>query len=219
MTEIKNTKVYNLKEAVVASGNAMRLAPQEITEAEFQKSLERCQRLSKIGGGTGHSNFRTGILVSFDLKYPQYLSKQMQRYHWLQLVSSTSTMHTITKMRMEECCNEHVSEFTVSLMNDLIRMHNRLKDTGCCDEAVEEYMNFITLMGYDNIEDDLIYDSFMKIVSECPMGLQLWVHVSTNYEQLATIYKQRQNHKLKDDWGAICKWIESLPYSKELITV
>jgi hypothetical protein len=40
---------------------------------------------------------------------------------------------------------------------------------------------------------------------------------STNYEQLATIYKQRKHHKLKEDWGAFCKFIEELPYAKELI--
>ena len=38
-----------------------------------------------------------------------------------------------------------------------------------------------------------------------------------NYLQLKTIYKQRKNHKLKEDWGAICSMIEGLPYS-ELIT-
>ena len=44
-----------------------------------------------------------------------------------------------------------------------------------------------------------------------------FTRVSTNYLQLKTIYKQRKNHKLKEDWGAICTMIEELPY-KELIT-
>lgn len=30
-------------------------------------------------------------------------------------------------------------------------------------------------------------------------------------------YKQKKNHKLKEDWGEFCAWIESLPYAKELI--
>jgi hypothetical protein len=42
---------------------------------------------------------------------------------------------------------------------------------------------------------------------------------TTNYLQLRTIYHQRKNHKLKEDWGAFCDWIKSLPYSKELITI
>ena len=65
---------------------------------------------------------------------------------------------------------------------------------------------------------DCLYHQFMRIISECPMGTELFVRVSTNYEQLATIYKQRKNHKLKEDWGEFVKFVNSLPYSKELIT-
>ena len=34
---------------------------------------------------------------------------------------------------------------------------------------------------------------------------------------LRTLYNQRKNHKLKEDFGAFCGWIETLPYAKELI--
>jgi hypothetical protein len=51
------------------------------------------------------------------------------------------------------------------------------------------------------------------------MGTELFVRVSTNYETLANIYNQRKDHKLKEDWGAFCDFIKSLPYSKELITM
>lgn len=37
-----------------------------------------------------------------------------------------------------------------------------------------------------------------------------------NYEVLASIYRQRKNHKLTE-WHTFCGWIKSLPYS-ELIT-
>jgi hypothetical protein len=37
-----------------------------------------------------------------------------------------------------------------------------------------------------------------------------------NYEVLANMYHARKNHKL-DEWREFCKWIESLPYAKELI--
>ena len=66
-------------------------------------------------------------------------------------------------------------------------------------------------------KSDYIYDCYMRIISTCPMGAELFVRISTNYEQLATMYKQRRNHKLKEDWGVFCKWVEGLPYAKELI--
>lgn len=40
--------------------------------------------------------------------------------------------------------------------------------------------------------------------------------IMLNYEVLVGIYKWRHNHKL-DEWVEFCKWIEKLPYAKELI--
>ena len=37
MLEVTNVRVYDLKESVIASGNAMRLEPVEYTKEEFQK--------------------------------------------------------------------------------------------------------------------------------------------------------------------------------------
>lgn len=229
MVEIKNSQVYNLPSALVASGNAMRLEPQDITIKTVEQSLERCKKLAANGGGTGHTNFRTGILVSFDLKYPQYFTKQLQRYHWVQYVSSTSMMHRITKMNFKECCNKYVSKTTIELMNDLIDLYNRLSNSKDKLEfftrVQNEYLPFLKAEYSQDCDpfsdgttrEEVLYDCFMRIMSNCPMGAELWVHCTTNYEQLATIYKQRKNHKLKEDWGEFCKWIESLPYAKELI--
>ena len=232
MVEIKNTHVYNLNEALLASGNAMRLEPDSIKYLEgcdnitYKEDLEaaktRCKKLIKNGGGSGHTNFRTGILVSFDLQYPQYFTKQLQRYHWIQYVSSTSMMHRITKMDFSTCCNKYVSESTKELMMVLITYYNYLCEPQTYDEAFTKYLSYIYLrFGKDAVEyikslqdrQDVIYDCYMRIISNCPMGAELWVHVTTNYEQLATIYKQRKTHKLKEDWGEFCNWIENLPES------
>lgn len=226
MVEIKNIEVYNLERAVIASGNVMRLEPAECTKEEFERGLARCKKLSKLGGGTGHSNFRTGILVTFDLKYPQYFSKQIQRYHFLQYVSSTSMMHRITKMDFDKCCNKYVSRLSKAHMEDLVSFYNRFEAAmDSVDDWYQvfgEYKTFVEYFGDDREIDitskkSVLYDCYMRIISNCPMGAELTVHVSTNYEQLATIYKQRKNHKLKEDWGAFCKFIEELPYAKELI--
>ena len=37
-----------------------------------------------------------------------------------------------------------------------------------------------------------------------------------NYETLVNIYYARRNHKL-EEWHAFCRWIETLPYARELI--
>lgn len=189
MLEVKNVKVYDLRESVIACRNAMRTdMPNYDSDDEFIKGMSRAVKLVQAKG-SGHANFRTGIRVSFDLKYTQYITKQLQRYHWLDYVSSSSMMHRIVQMDFSKCCNKYVLPKTISMMKDLIAAYN----------------------------EEPSYEKYMYIISNCPMGAELFVRVSTNYEQLATIYKQRKNHKLKEDWGAFIKFIESLPYAQQLI--
>lgn len=217
MLEFYNVRVYDLKESVIASRNAMRLAMPEYTDEEFEESLKRAIKLAKCGGGTGHSNFRTGIRVSFDMKYTQYITKQFQRYHWFDYITSSSLMHRITKMDFDKCCNKYISQATVDKMNALVYAYNML--AGLEGEAFErtafELRNGEVIEA--NTKEECLYHMFMQIISECPMGTELFVRVSTNYEQLATIYKQRKNHKLKEDYGNFVKFVESLPYAHELI--
>lgn len=215
MLEIHNVRVYDLKETVIACRNAMRLDMPEYTDEEFEKGLERAKKLAKCGGGTGHTSFRKGIRVSFDMKYTQYITKQFQRYHWFDYISSSSLMHRITKMDFDKCCNKYVSQATVDNMNELVALYNEF--------AVREgdFSHDFQLRNGSTIKAktkaDCLYYQFMRIISECPMGTELFVRVTTSYEQLATIYRQRKHHKLREDYGEFCRFVESLPYAKELI--
>lgn len=207
MLEIKNTRVYDLKESIIACRNAMRLDLPEYTEEEFQKSFERAKKLvqaSKNGIVKCHDNFLTGIRVSFDLKYPQYISPEIQRYHFIDIVTSMSKMHRLIKMDFSKCCNKYVTEKSINQMKELVEEYNNIA-------------NELILDGYHEDRAERLYEAWMKILSNCPLGIELWMRCSTNYKQLQTIYFQRKGHKLKEDWGAFIDWIESLPYAHELI--
>ena len=207
MLEIRNTQVYDLKESIIACRNAMRLDMPEYTDEEFEKGLARAKKLvqaSKNGIVKCHDNFMTGIRVSFDMKYTQYITKQFQRYHWFDYVSSSSLMHRITKMDFEKCCNKYVTQESIDQMKRLIAEYN-------------DIANELVLDGYHEDHAERLYVAWMRILSNCPMGAELFVHVSTNYKQIQTIYFQRKGHKLKEDWGEFEKWVESLPYAHELI--
>jgi hypothetical protein len=39
--------------------------------------------------------------------------------------------------------------------------------------------------------------------------------MTTNYQQLKTIYQQRRNHRLPE-WQVFCDWVETLPLFMEL---
>lgn len=189
MLEVKNVKVYDLEESVIACRNAMRTEMPEYTRYEFEESLPRARQLAACGGGSGHSNFRKGIRVSFDLIYPNYISPELQRYGFVDIVCSNSKMHRLVNMDMDACFNKYVCVGAKEMMKELIARYN----------------------------NDKSYENFMRVLSNCPLGIQLFMRCSTNYEQLATIYRQRKNHKLKEDWGAFCDFIKSLPYADDLI--
>lgn len=191
MVEITNIQVYDLKESVIASRNAMRLTPPEYTDKEFEDSLQRAIQLAKCGGGSGHTNFRKGIRVSFDIKYPSYFSPELQRYGFLDIICSNSKMHRLVKMDMDACFNKYVLPERKAHMKFLIEKYN----------------------------ENPSYEMFMTVLSNCPLGVELFMRCSTNYEQLATIYRQRKNHRLQEDWGAFCEFIRNLPFAKELILV
>ena len=85
MLEIKNAKVYDLEESVISCRNAMRLEMPEYTKEEFEASLQRAIQLANTPNGSGHQNFLKGIRVSFDLRYPCYISPELQRYNWIDI--------------------------------------------------------------------------------------------------------------------------------------
>ena len=189
MLEVSNVAVYGLKESVIACRNAMRTEMPEYTDEEFEASLPRATKLAQSAQGSGHQNFLCGIRVSFDVKYPGYWSPEFQRYHFADIVTSSSKMHRLVLMNMDTCFNKYVSRASKEQMKRLIAAYN---ETGS-------------------------YEDFMTVVSNCPMGVELFMRVSTNYLQLKTIYRQRRSHKLREDWGAFCDFVEKLPYAKEFI--
>ena len=209
MLEIKNTKVYDLRESVIACRNAMRLELSDYSDEDFEKSFERAKKLvqaSKNGVVKCHDNFLTGIRVSFDLKYPQYISPEIQRYHFFDIVTSMSKMHRLTKMDFSKCCNKYVTQASIDQMTQLVADYNMIaNEVKPLDENAKK------------LYATMLYEAWMKVVSNCPAGLEMWERCSTNYKQLQTIYFQRKGHKLKEDWGEFLTWIESLPYAHELI--
>ena len=147
MVEITNVMVYDLKESVIASRNAMRLTPAEYTQEEFEVSLKRATTLAQAKRGSGHDNWLKGVRVSFDIKYPGYFTPELQRYNFMDIVTSSSKMHRIMQMDMDACFNKYVTDFSKSQMKALIEEYNQ----------------------------NATYENFMKVVSNCPMGVELFM--------------------------------------------
>ena len=214
--KFKNIRVYGLKESIIKSGYAHKIGePEEIICYEDALlGMNRAKKLANTPAGSGHSNFRKGIIVQFDILYTQYLAQQLQRYSFINIISSQSKMHKLTSVKdIGDNCNKYVFKSFIDELNNLIYVYNEIdmKD----GDIGYYYTN-------DSSEQTYEYKSknelFHYIISNLPMGYQLWMGVSTNYEQLATIYRQRCKNKHKlEDWAEFGEFIEGLPMSKELI--
>ena len=154
-------------------------------------SAEITPNVRKLAGcatGTGHDNFLNGIIVQFDLNFSIKAWVEAERYHFLDFVSSQSTMHRIARFDPEAQCNEYVHAGTVSIVKGLVDCYN-------ANPTAENYL---------------------RLLYNIPVGFRLTARMTTNYRQLKTIYQQRRTHRLPE-WREFCSWVETLPNS-EFIT-
>ncbi len=145
-------------------------------------------KLAQSSCGSGHDQILTGIRVSFDLTVSNKCWVELERYRFIDFVSSQSSMHCISKFDLGKQYNQYVDNRIIAIMEELKEKYNISKDK-------EDYLRLL----YSN-----------------PSGFELTARLSTNYRCLKGVYKQRRNHRLPD-WQMICDWIETLPYAKELI--
>ena len=190
MLKIKNVEIAFLESSIKASGYPLSIKTSDLSDND--NNLLRAKRLGRAISGSGHDCFLKGITVTFDVTFGEYWSPQFQRYHFADIVSSQSKMHRITKFNIADSCNKYVSQEIIQLLEDYKKKYNEAKTS----------------------EDKYYY--FMCLISNLPMGFEKTMRIVTNYLQLKTIYLQRKNHKLKEDWGVFCKWILTLPKFKEL---
>ena len=181
---VKNVCIYGLDESVKASKYPMAVDTEQCTDeiTDRTNSLATCEK------GSGHDQFMTGIIVQFDLTFSVKAWVEAERYHFLDFVSSQSTMHRIALLDIDEQCNEYVTETTKKELQ-------RLKDEYNADKTPKNYL---------------------KLLYNVPVGFRLTARMTTNYRQLKTIYSQRKTHRLPE-WRELCKWVETLPHAEFIV--
>ena len=178
--KIENDFVYGLHTSVRASKFPMSVDTSECSD-EITNTVKNlgCAKV-----GSGHDNFLNGIIVQFDLTFSIKAWVEAERYHFLDFVSSQSTMHRIERFEPLMQCNEYVTPATIQ---EMIRL-------------LEEY------------KADPAPENRLRLLYNIPTGFRLTARMTTNYRQLKTIYSQRRTHRLPE-WRQFCKWIEELPHS------
>ena len=181
---ITNTKVYGLDESIKRAKYPMSVNVDELN-SEITKGIIALATSEK---GEGHDNWLNGVVVQFDLEYTVKAWTEAERYHFLDFVSSQSTMHRIARFNLDNQYSEYTDKRTIEVVKELVSKYNETKDP----------------------------EDYLRILYSNPCGFKLIAGMTTNYRQLKTIYAQRKNHRLPE-WREFCKWIEMLPQSR-LIT-
>ena len=202
---ISNVKVYDLEETLVASGYAMISQYDETTvktqaevlkleqlegELEEDRHYKRALKLTKAPLNSGHVSWAKGVVVNMDITFTNKAWIELQRYHFIDIVTGQSCMHRISKFDLNKAFNEYVDPHIIIHLKAIQK----------------EYLNNPTP------------ENYLKLLYSTPSGILLTGRVTTNYLQLMNIYQQRHNHRLPE-WKLFCQELLELPMFKELLIV
>lgn len=200
--KVENIKVYDLEESIKASKYPMAINTVDCT-SEITKTVSG---LGSSNKGEGHDQWLTGVRVAFDLTFSNKAWVELERYRFVEFVSSQSTMHRITKLDIKKQCNKYVWNSTIDKLEEKVKEYNGLL----------KYKNNLKEQSYTSEIDKRLMDLYLEILYNVPSGFELTARLTTNYRALKTVYFQRKNHRLPE-WREFCEWVEKLPYFKELV--
>lgn len=181
-----SVSVYDIKRALDMAGLPMQVTG-ESSDNSVEELLPRGKRLGQTEIGQGHDKFLRFIPVSARITAPRYWWQEFSTYHFAES-NSQSTMHRITKIDIEKCCDKYTDHRIIAILKEYIDKYNE-----------------------DNSEEN-----FLRVKANIPEGLELTAGISTNYATLKTMYQQRKNHRLPEWREVFCNWVKSLPYVEEL---
>lgn len=167
-----------------------------------KKDMELAKKLIKAG--SDHRKFLRQILVSVDITAPRYWWAEADTYKVGTVSNSTSTMHKLATTSITPSCFAFDS---VDGTYHTINTEKAIREFVC--EILEEYRQAYIK------SNDLKY--WKALIQLLPASWLQTRTVTMNYENLRNMYHARKNHKLSEWSVDFCDWVQTLPYSKELI--
>ena len=200
---ISNVNVYDLEESLVASGYAMvddydakavrseifnLRVGQAIGTFETDKHYKRALKLTKAPLNSGHVSWAKGVVVNMDITFTNKAWIELQRYHFIDIITGMSCMHRISKFDLDKAFNEYVDPHIIIHLKAIQKEYN----------------------------ENPTPENYLRLLYSTPSGLLMTGRVTTNYLQLLNIYKQRRTHRLPE-WREFCKELLDLPMFYELL--
>lgn len=203
MIKIDKVNVMNFENAIRGARNPMnswnKMDSYYDENGNFvlgENDLSLATRL-RNAGTADHRKYLRQIFVSVDILAPMYWWKEYDTYKIATVANSTSTMHKIHSkpFELDDFSHDHLGNVELELFKTYVHS-----------------LETIRLQYIDTKDRELWY----SLIQMLPSSYNQLRTCTFNYETLINIYKSRKNHKL-DEWKEFCKWVETLPYAKELI--
>ena len=122
---VNNVKIYGFNDAVRGSKYSYALDTGAVTE----EVTETVMKLAAAPIGSGHDNFLNGIIVQFDLTFTNKAWVEAERYHFLDFISSQSTIHRIAKFDLDKSYISYVDPRIIAIMKEKVAQYNELAAT------------------------------------------------------------------------------------------
>ena len=226
MIKIENTEVFGWEAAIRGMRNPMNSLDKsdsgmsviicsddeelpKYPEYEFrigEADLKLMRNLAKAG--SDHAKYLRMINVTCDITAPLYWWKEFDTYKVGTVANSCSTMHKI-----------HAKEFTMDDFSHEHLLNENPYDVDDWEYAPSKILwNVIETLNYNRelflkTKDKLYWWQMIQLL---PSSYNQKRTVQLNYQVLLNMYRARKNHKL-DEWREFCKWVETLPYFKEVL--
>lgn len=210
-----------------------------------EKDLDLLKRLINADDKIGQPNskFLRMIHAQVCITAPLYWWKEMDTYKVGTTANSTSTMHrianypitmdcfemddfdnyvTVTNNNFDQDCINFIWGDVIRICEELRQKYNELtnqaKDLMRRAKELEE--SDINTSNELKIEakktSDVVKKYWKELIRLLPESWLQTRMFDCDYATLRNIYCWRKNHKLTE-WHNFCKWVEKLPYAKELI--
>lgn len=173
--------------------------------------LSLMQRL--FNGGTEHRKYLRQIIVSLDITAPLYWWKEFDTYKVGTVANSCSTMHKIQakEFALDDFSCEHLMDGEASLREANVPFDSygySIKDVLGIIIATLNYAREKFLETQDKVW-------WWQMIQLLPSSYNQRRTVTMSYENVFTILRQREGHKL-DEWRNLCEILKGLPNVKEI---
>ena len=210
--KFEKTEVFNFEGAIRGMRNPMN--SWDKSDSTFNiigpNDLILAQKL--VSAGSEHAKFMRQIFVSVDITAPLYWWKEFDTYKVGTVANSTSTMHKLSSTPI-------IKEMFEFDNLDITIDEYTIPHGGNCQTIFHDYTEDIIDM-CENLRQKFIETKdkryWRSLIQILPNAFLQTRTVTMSYANLRNIYFQRQNHKL-EEWHKFCDWVDTLPYSKELI--